>query len=67
MKIVLDIMGGDNPPAEIIKGGEKFARETDQEVVFIGHQKTLLPELNGSRSTLKSLRRNGHRYSQNKG
>ncbi|MFH0819456.1 MAG: phosphate acyltransferase PlsX [bacterium] len=45
MKIVLDTQGGDNPPQEIIKGGIEFAKETGEEVFFVGDREILRKEL----------------------
>lgn len=36
MKIVLDTLGGDNPPQELIAGGIAAAREHDVHVIFAG-------------------------------
>lgn len=38
MKIILDAMGGDNAPAEIVKGAIEAIKEFDVEVVLVGRE-----------------------------
>ncbi len=45
MKIVLDTLGGDNPPHEIIWGGVQAAKSFDIEVIFSGDRQTIETEL----------------------
>lgn len=45
MKIVLDTLGGDNPPQEIIRGGVQAAQSFDIEVIFAGDRQTIETEL----------------------
>lgn len=41
MKIVLDILGGDNPAVELIKGGVQAAKSYDVEIVLSGDRETI--------------------------
>ncbi|UCF09726.1 MAG: phosphate acyltransferase PlsX, partial [Candidatus Bipolaricaulota bacterium] len=43
MRIVLDVMGGDRPPIDLIQGGVHAARRHDLEILFVGD-----PEVIGS-------------------
>jgi len=45
VKIVLDTLGGDNPPQEIIRGGVQAARSFDIEIVFSGDRQMIEKEL----------------------
>ena len=45
MKIVLDTLGGDNPPQEIIAGGVQAARSFGIEIVFSGDQQAIETEM----------------------
>lgn len=38
MRIIIDAMGGDNAPAEIVKGAVEAARKYDVEIVFVGKE-----------------------------
>ena len=38
MKIILDVMGGDNPPAEIIKGALLARKELDARIALVGDE-----------------------------
>ena len=38
MKILIDVMSGDNAPLEIIKGAEMASREFDEEIIIIGDE-----------------------------
>ena len=47
MKIIIDAMGGDNAPVEIVKGAALASREFDAELVLVGHEdriKSILSE-----------------------
>lgn len=41
MKIIIDAMGGDNAPAEIVKGAVRAKRELGVDVVLVGQQETV--------------------------
>ena len=47
MKIVLDTLGGDHPPQELIVGGIAAAREYDVQIIFAGDEKLIHHELHG--------------------
>ena len=36
MKIILDGMGGDNAPEEIVKGAVEAAKEIEDEIIIVG-------------------------------
>ena len=38
MKIILDVMGGDNPPAEIIKGAVLAKKELGIDITLVGDE-----------------------------
>jgi len=41
MRILLDVMGGDNPPEELVKGGVLMAHRSGAQIVFAGDPDTL--------------------------
>ena len=41
MKILIDVMSGDNAPREMIKGAEMAAKEFDQNIVIIGDENVI--------------------------
>lgn len=45
MRIVLDAMGGDNAPGEVIKGAVLAAREYGVEVILVGREEVIKAEL----------------------
>lgn len=45
MKIILDGMGGDNAPVEIVKGAIQASKEIDHEICIVGRQKEIEAEL----------------------
>jgi glycerol-3-phosphate acyltransferase PlsX len=45
MKIVLDTQGGDKSPEEIMRGGVKFAKNSESEIIFVGQKKQIETEL----------------------
>lgn len=45
MRIVLDGMGGDNAPAEIVKGAVEAIKEIDDEVIIVGKEEAINAEL----------------------
>lgn len=45
MRIVLDAMGGDHAPAAVVEGGVRAAREQGVEVILVGRQEAVQPEL----------------------
>jgi len=45
MKIIIDGMGGDNAPAEIVKGTVEALSVIDGEIVLVGDEKVLTEEL----------------------
>lgn len=45
MRIIVDGMGGDNAPDEIIKGAINAAKQIDHEIVLIGHEDILKPAM----------------------
>lgn len=42
MRVIIDVMGGDNAPDEILKGVFSAADETDVEFVLVGNEKSIL-------------------------
>ena len=42
MKIIVDAMGGDNAPGEIVKGAVQAVEELGTEVVLVGRAKDIL-------------------------
>ncbi len=42
MRVIIDVMGGDNAPDEILKGVFSAADETDAEFVLVGNKKSIL-------------------------
>jgi len=55
MKIIVDAMGGDNAPDEIVKGAIKAANESDVEIVLVGRGEAILRSI--ERIGLKELPR----------
>jgi glycerol-3-phosphate acyltransferase PlsX len=55
VKIVLDTLGGDRPPQELIAGGVAAIREYDIEVVFAGDQALIERELSKHRGLKYSI------------
>ena len=45
MKIILDGMGGDNAPAEIVKGATMAAAKMEHEIVLVGDEEQIRAEL----------------------
>lgn len=45
MRIAIDAMGGDYAPAEIIAGGIEWARQSGEEVIFVGQEEVIKKEL----------------------
>ncbi len=46
MKIVLDAMGGDNAPIEMVKGAVEAVKKSDKvKVILLGHEKAIAKEL----------------------
>lgn len=45
MRVVLDGMGGDNAPAEIVKGAVEAASIIDHEILIVGNEKLIEEEL----------------------
>lgn len=41
MKIIIDAMGGDNAPAEIVKGAVRAKRELGVDIVLVGQQEAV--------------------------
>jgi glycerol-3-phosphate acyltransferase PlsX len=50
MRILLDVMGGDRPPHELVKGGVRMARRTDTEIVFAGSPSAVEQALEAERA-----------------
>ena len=48
MKIIVDAMGGDNAPLEIVKGAAEAARELGVDIVLAGRTETVLKALQDS-------------------
>ena len=46
MKIAVDAMGGDNAPAEIVRGAARAAMEIDATILLVGKEKDIRAELN---------------------
>ena len=49
MKIILDVMGGDNPPAEIIKGALLARKELDARIALVGDESIIRDVLSAGR------------------
>jgi glycerol-3-phosphate acyltransferase PlsX len=45
MKIVVDAMGGDDAPAVVVDGAVQAARDLDLEIILVGRQEAVQPEL----------------------
>ncbi|MCK5828434.1 phosphate acyltransferase PlsX [Candidatus Bipolaricaulota bacterium] len=45
MRILLDVMGGDHPPKELVKGGIEIGRLRNLEIVFAGNPQEISPAL----------------------
>ena len=45
MKIVVDAMGGDHAPAVVVEGAVQAARDLDLEIILVGRQEAVQPEL----------------------
>ena len=45
MRIILDGMGGDNAPEEIVKGAVQAAAEIDHEIIIVGKPEAIKEEL----------------------
>ena len=45
MRIILDGMGGDNAPAEIVKGAVSASKEIEDEICIIGKEELIKAEL----------------------
>ena len=45
MRIILDGMGGDNAPAEIVKGAVQAAAEISDEIIIVGEPGAIRREL----------------------
>ena len=45
MRIILDGMGGDNAPMEIVKGAVQAAKEIDHEIYIVGKEDLINEEL----------------------
>lgn len=46
MKIIVDAMGGDNAPGEIVKGAQLAADEFDAEIILVGDKEKIGPQTN---------------------
>ncbi|MDO4745218.1 MAG: phosphate acyltransferase PlsX [Bacillota bacterium] len=51
MRIVLDGMGGDNAPAEIVKGAVQAAAAVDHDIIIVGKQEAIEEELRNCKYT----------------
>ena len=51
MRIIVDAMGGDNAPQEIVKGAMRAKRELGVEITLVGQQEAILRCLDGSEKT----------------
>ena len=47
MKIILDGMGGDNAPSEIVKGAVEAARHIEHQIILVGDEERIRTELSG--------------------
>ena len=45
MKIAVDAMGGDHAPAVVVEGAVQAARDLDLEIILVGRQEAVQPEL----------------------
>lgn len=45
MKVILDVMGGDNPPKEFVRGAVLAAKESDIEMVLVGDETVIAEAL----------------------
>ena len=41
MRIIIDAMGGDNAPGEVIKGAVSAARDFDTEIILVGDKEKI--------------------------
>ena len=55
VKVILDTLGGDNPPEEIIKGGLQAAQAYGIELIFAGERKLIEREIRGHSSGLSII------------
>jgi len=55
LKIVVDAMGGDSAPAEIIKGALEAARQFNQEIILVGDEAIIRQEMVGCTDKLVSV------------
>jgi glycerol-3-phosphate acyltransferase PlsX len=49
MRVLLDVMGGDRPPEELVKGGVLMGRRTGTDIVFAGDSALIERALDGHR------------------
>lgn len=50
MRILLDVMGGDRPPEELVKGGVRMGRRTETEILFAGDPQIISAALEAERA-----------------
>ncbi len=55
MKIIVDAFGGDNAPAEIIKGSRMAADELGYEIILVGDEKKINDEANKIKVSLEGI------------
>ncbi|MDK2798410.1 MAG: phosphate acyltransferase [Clostridiales bacterium] len=55
MKIVVDAMGGDHAPKEVIKGSVQAAKDFDIDIILVGKEKIIKEELNSYKLSLKNI------------
>jgi len=55
LRIIVDAMGGDNAPAEIVKGSILAAKDFDIEIIFVGDKPEIEKHLNGSSKNISII------------
>ena len=56
MKVILDVMGGDNPPKEFVRGAVLAAKESDINIVLVGDETIIKEALKASESDVDMAR-----------
>ena len=55
LKILVDAMGGDKAPEEIVKGAIKASNDLDVEIILIGDENKIKPYLQAANSSLEVI------------
>lgn len=53
MKIIVDAMGGDNAPEEVVHGAIKASSELDVNIVLVGVERVIKPLLNSNTNRIE--------------